>query len=126
MVLAIDFDGTVVTHEYPNVGQEVPNAKRVLQRLIDAGHKLILWTMRDKDELEQAKEWFDDRDLILYGVQKNPTQAHWTTSRKCYANLYIDDAALGCPLIKGQHAKAYADWNKIEQLLIEEGYLTKE
>jgi len=120
---AIDFDGTCVMHEYPRLGADVPDAVRVLKRMVDAGSELILNTMRSGDELQVAVHWFDERGIPLYGTQKNPTQKHWTSSPKCYANLYIDDAGINCPLIHGKHARAYADWNKIEQILIENNIL---
>ena len=97
MVIAIDFDGTCVTHEYPKVGKEI-GAVNVLKKLIDKGYKLILWTMRSGKELYEAQLWFKNHNIPLYGVQRNPEQDSWTKSPKAYAQLYIDDAALGCPL----------------------------
>ena len=99
MTIAIDFDGTCVTHEYPNVGKDI-GAIPVLKKLVDKGHQLILYTMRDGKELQDAVDWFKENNIELYGIQKNPTQHKWTSSPKCYAELYIDDAALGIPLIK--------------------------
>jgi hypothetical protein len=50
-------------------------------------------------------------------VNENPAQKEWTSSPKTYAQMYIDDAALGVPLITGKHAKPYVDWNLIYELL---------
>jgi hypothetical protein len=125
-VIAVDFDGTCVTHEYPNVGLDV-GASTVLKDLIAAGHKLILWTMRSGDELEQAKAWFAQKGILLYGVNTNPTQFRWTKSKKAYANLYIDDAALGIPL-KMRPSKCerpYVNWKEVRVLLENLGYLNK-
>jgi len=98
MKIAIDFDGTCVTHEYPNIGRDI-GAVPVLKRLVEAGHKLILNTMRSGPQLEAAVNWFKDHDIPLYGVNEDPGQKEWTQSPKVFANMYIDDAALGCPLL---------------------------
>jgi len=125
LTIAVDFDGTCVTHEYPNVGKDI-GAVPVLKELVNLGHKLILFTMRDGEQLQDAINWFKDNDITLYSVGINPSQKFWTKSNKCYANLYIDDAALGCPLIypntkneKGEDDRPYVDWNRIREMLFE-------
>lgn len=119
LILAIDFDGTCVTHEYPDVGKDI-GAVPVLKELIKLGHDLILFTMRDGKELNDAINWFKNNDIKLWGVQYNPTQKNWTKSNKCYANLYIDDAALGCPLIHPKNGdRPYVDWNRVREILID-------
>jgi hypothetical protein len=132
LTIAIDFDGTCVYHEYPKVGGDI-GAVPVLKKLTDAGHLLILFTMRSGPELTDAVKWFMVNGIPLYGVQYNPTQAAWSASNKCYAHLYIDDAALGCPLVPYEYdegpngepidARPFVDWEKVEQLLIEKGIL---
>jgi len=128
MEIAIDFDGTCVTHEYPKVGKDVGSIP-VLKTLIENGHKLILWTMRSDNRenntnpLTDAINWFIENDIELYGIQENPTQKEWTSSPKAYAQLYIDDAALGCPLIYDKHERPYVDWEKVEQILIYKGLI---
>ena len=97
LTIAVDFDGTCVTHSYPYIGKDIGSVP-VLKELVDRGHQLILWTMRSGKQLEDAVNWFSENDIPLYGVQRNPTQDSWTSSPKAYAQLYIDDAALGCPL----------------------------
>lgn len=117
MFIAIDFDGTIVTHEYPNVGRPVPNALRVMKRLQEAGHKLILWTMRDGEELKAAQTYCKENGISFFGVNQNPDQ-DWSTSPKAYANIYIDDAALGCPTTYDvQTKRVIVDWNRVEHLL---------
>src|SRR6187402_531197 len=111
MDIAIDFDGTCVTHEYLNIGNDI-GAASVLRQLVKSGHRLILYTMRSGKELEAARDWFSDENIPLYGCQYNPTQKDWTTSNKCYAQLYIDDAALGCPLKYPAGQRPYVDWNE--------------
>lgn len=114
MTIAIDFDGTCVTHEYPEIGRDL-GATTTLKTLVDNGHKLILLTMRSGKTLENAKHWFEERGIILYGVNENPSQKRWTESPKVYANLYIDDANLGTPLIKNSIAsdRPYVDWKLV-------------
>lgn len=120
MIIAVDFDGTCVTHEYPKIGKPV-GAVPVLKELTDAGHKLILYTMRSKQELAQAVAWFSIHDIPLWGINENPDQHNWTSSPKVYAQVYIDDAALGAPLIYPDDGKTrpYIDWEKTKELLNE-------
>jgi hypothetical protein len=114
---AIDFDGTCVTHEFPRLGREI-GASRVLRRIVEEGGSLILWTMRSGKHLREAETWFKGHDIPLIGVQRNPTQDEWTDSPKCYAHVYIDDAALGCPLKPGQNEeRPYVDWDAVEAAL---------
>jgi hypothetical protein len=115
MKIAIDFDGTCVSHEYPDIGKDI-GAVPVLKKLIADGHKLILNTMRCGKELLDALKWFYENDIQLYGVNEDPGQKEWTQSPKVFANLYIDDAALGCPLIYPASGKPYVDWKQVEQI----------
>lgn len=123
-IIAVDFDGTCVTHEFPKIGEPI-GAERVLRRLVEHGHQLILWTMRSdspsQDYLTQAVQWFKDNNIPLWGINNNPDQHTWTTSPKCYAHLYIDDAALGIPLIQAD--RPYVDWDAVELMLIDRWYL---
>ena len=124
MEICVDFDGTCVTHDYPSVGKDI-GAISVLRELCHAGHNLILFTMRSGEQESDAVNWFLDNDIPIYGINANPTQHRWTKSPKAYGQLYIDDAALGCPLIypEGNTERPYADWNKIRALLAEQKYL---
>jgi hypothetical protein len=121
MYIAIDFDGTCVTHEYPRVGKDI-GAVPVLKKLTDSGHKLILNTMRSGDTLVDAIKWFADNNIPLYGANTNPTQKDWTDSPKVYAHLYIDDAGIGCPVIfdPAVSGRPYVDWTAIEKILKKE------
>jgi len=117
MFIAIDFDGTCVTHEFPHIGKDI-GAVPVLRELAEK-HKLILYTIRSGDTLEQAKKWFEDNGIPLFGVNTNPIQWKFSKSKKLYANLYIDDSAIGCPLVHDEEMsnKPFADWVKIRELL---------
>lgn len=140
MVIAIDFDGTCVSHKFPEIGKDI-GAIPVLKELVAKGHKLILWTMRANREvlgdtqdefiidakgtfLTDAVNWFKENGIPLYGIQKNPTQVNWTTSPKAYADKYIDDSAVGCPLIKlDEEERPFVNWYEMKKLLIGEGIL---
>lgn len=119
MKIAIDFDGTVVTHDYPQVGEDI-GAVPVLKKLVQCGHKIILFTMRSGKQLQDAIDWYNNNEIPLYGVNIDPTQSNWTASNKAYANLYIDDCGLNIPLIQDvERNTQYVDWVKVEQLLKE-------
>jgi hypothetical protein len=129
MDIVIDFDGTCVTHNYPEVGNEI-GATPVLREIADAGHRLILFTMRCNDKkkknytLKEAVNWFEERDIPLFGIQINPTQKEWTSSPKALGNIYIDDSALGCPLVVPENGDApYVDWRKVREMLVTAGVL---
>lgn len=121
MIIAIDFDGTCVTHEYPRVGQNI-GAWPVIKELHNSGHSIILLTMRSGQYLQDAVNLFEEYSIKLYGINHNPEQHLWTSSPKVYANIYIDDAALGCPLTKCED-RPYANWTKIREMLMESGVL---
>lgn len=125
-IIAVDFDGTCVTHEYPKVGRDV-GATPVLRDLVAKGHRLILWTMRSdgredgSNPLSDAVKWFEERNLPLFGINSNPEQSSWTGSPKAYAQIYIDDAALGCPLLPGLPGeRPFVDWRAIRSMLLPE------
>lgn len=123
--LAVDFDGTCVTHEYPNVGRDV-GAAPVLLDLVAEGAQIILWTMRSErsdgtNPLQDAVEWFAKNGIPLYGINHNPSQGEWTSSPKAYAHVYIDDAAYGCPLLKGlKGERPFVNWAKVRADLLPE------
>lgn len=125
--ILIDFDGTCVKHEFPNIGGEI-GSQTVLKRLVSEGHKLILFTMRSDSTkgnyLSEAVEWFKVNNIPLYGINTNPTQKIWTSSPKAYGQLIIDDISLGIPL-KSDGVRDYVDWVKVEELLIESKILSK-
>jgi len=129
MDIVIDFDGTCVTHDYPSIGREI-GATPVLRELTDAGHRLILSTIRSNEKrknnhtLDDAVEWFKDRDIPLFGIQVHPEQQSWNSSPKVYGDLYIDDAALGCPLIiPATEERPFVDWKTVRKLLEERGII---
>jgi hypothetical protein len=127
MNIAIDFDGTIVDHRFPEIGKPVPGAFKWMKRLQKAGAKLILWTMRSDgqshgDVLSQAVELCRDNGIEFFGVNGNPEQHTWTTSPKAYAHVYVDDAAFGCPLRENPRVggKPYVDWDTVGPKLLAE------
>ncbi len=123
-VIAVDFDGTCVEHNYPAIGMDVEGAAEVLRTLNKHGHRIILNTMRSGQRLEAAVRWFRDRKIELWAVNRNPEQECWTSSPKVYADIYIDDSALGCPLIflEGMR-RPVVNWSKVRQLLESDGMI---
>lgn len=126
--IVLDFDGTVVKHAYPAIGEDI-GAVPVLKRLVANGCSLLLNTMRSHDSagvdtLQPALDWFEAHGLPLYGVNENPTQKEWTASPKVYGNLYIDDGALGAPLKVDAQGHTYLDWDKVTLILYYRGLLT--
>jgi hypothetical protein len=120
MFICVDFDGTIVDHQYPEIGQPVPHAIESLKKLSDQGARLILFTMRSDEKkkralLTEAVDYLKKNGIELFAVNENPTQKSWTKSPKAYGHFYIDDAAVGCPLIhpKG-FAKPCVDWKKLD------------
>jgi hypothetical protein len=123
MVVAIDFDGTIVEHRYPDIGLPVPGAIRWMKEFQAAGAKLILLTMRGDSKqqgttLTAAVEYCRKNGVEFFAVNGNPEQDSWTESRKVYAHAYIDDAAVGCPLIPAIHGRAMADWDAVGPLVM--------
>ena len=117
MIIALDFDGTVVSHEYPHIGEDI-GAVPVLKELVAAGHKLILFTLRSGKLLDDAVAWFERNGIELYAVNENPEQKSWTSSVKVHANIYIDDCALGCPIrYEEDIRRPFVDWKKVREIL---------
>ncbi|KKN10323.1 hypothetical protein LCGC14_1037610 [marine sediment metagenome] len=97
LIIAIDFDGTIVDHRYPDIGEPKPNVVNVLKRLLNEGHTLIIWTCRGGSELIAVYEWLKLRKLqdILVNVNVPYEQINFQPSPKIYADMYIDDRNLG-------------------------------
>ncbi len=98
MVIAVDFDGTIVEHKFPAIGKEMLFAFETLKAMQKAGHLLILWTYRTGQELEDAVEFCRKNGLEFYAVNKSyPEEVFSETevSRKINADLFIDDRNVG-------------------------------
>ncbi len=98
MIIAVDFDGTIVNHEFPRIGKEIPFAIDTLKRIqLSHEHQLILWTVREGELLNEAVEFCRSRGLEFYAVNNNyPEEIKKTNEpRKLKADLFIDDRNLG-------------------------------
>jgi hypothetical protein len=98
MIIAVDFDGTIVRHRYPKIGEELPFATETLRMLIREGHRLILWTVREGKLLDEAIEWCRDRGVEFYAINRDFPEEDATGSgfsRKLKADLFIDDRSFG-------------------------------
>lgn len=116
MIIAIDFDGTIVTHEYPKIGKELPFAIDSLKRLQqNPEYQLILWSVRQGKELEEAVEFCRERGLEFYAVNSNYPEesAEHSEPRKLKVDLFIDDRNLG----------GLPDWGVIYRMITTGKYL---
>lgn len=96
MIIAVDFDGTIVEHRYPKIGRPIPFAIDILKQLQNEHHQLILWTVREGDLLEEAIAYCAEKGLIFYAHNCNfPEEVQGAGSRKLTADLFIDDRNLG-------------------------------
>lgn len=101
MTIAVDFDGTIVKHDFPRIGKEIPFAVDTLKTFVSEGHRVILWTSRKGDALKAAVDWCAERGLNFYAVNSNypdlsivPKEKRHE-SGKVVADVYIDDRNLG-------------------------------
>jgi|MGYP003446564391 hypothetical protein len=97
MTIAIDFDGTIVEHAYPEIGKPIPFAIETLKQLIKDGHQLILWTVREGDLLNDAVNYCRERGVEFYAINADMPDniADNLRSRKLSVDLFIDDRNLG-------------------------------
>ena len=99
MVIAVDFDGTIVEHRYPAIGREIPFATETLKMLIKEQHKIILWSVREGKLLDEAVEWCRERGVEFYAINRDYPEETLTNnnhfSRKLKADLFIDDRNIG-------------------------------
>jgi len=97
MVIAVDFDGTIVEHKYPEIGKEKPFAIQTLRMLQREGNRVILFTSREGELLDDAIAFCHDRGLDFYAVNSNqpPDALFPRQTSKVIAEVYIDDRNLG-------------------------------
>ena len=107
--IAVDFDGTIVDHEYPQIGKEKLFAFLTLKELNKKGARLILWTFRTGKELEEAVEFCRRNGVEFYAVNKNYPEEimNESVSRKIDADIFIDDKNIG----------GFPGWSEIWQML---------
>jgi hypothetical protein len=107
--IAVDFDGTIVEHEYPQIGKEKLFAFQTLKELEKLGAMIILWTFRTGKELDEAVDYCRKNGLEFYAVNKNYPEEIFdeTVSRKINADIYIDDKNIG----------GFPGWSSVWQML---------
>jgi hydroxymethylpyrimidine pyrophosphatase-like HAD family hydrolase len=107
--IAIDFDGTIVEHKYPEIGKENLFAFQTLKELEKRGAQLILWTFRTGKELDDAVEFCRKNGIEFYAINKNYPEEmlNDTVSRKIDADIYIDDKNIG----------GFPGWSGVWQIL---------
>jgi hypothetical protein len=124
MVIAIDFDGTIVEHEYPKIGREIPFAVETLKMLQKDHHKLILWSVREGKLLDEAVAWCKERGLEFYAVNRDypeetmDNNQHW--SRKLKVDMFIDDRNIGGLPDWGTMYKMIRDRKSYERVIEDE------
>lgn len=116
-VISVDFDGTVVlAGVHPEVGAEITGAADTLKECVDLGAKLILNTCRHGEALYAAINWFDERKIELWQVNRNP---HFPDAKgKTYAHIYVEDRGLGIPLKRLTGILPFVDWEKARPMLL--------
>ncbi len=98
MTIAVDFDGTIVEDKYPDIGRELPFAIETLKKLQEEGHRLILWSVREGESLQEAVDFCQERGLKFWAVNGNfvnETADAINYTRKIKADMFIDDRNLG-------------------------------
>jgi hypothetical protein len=107
--IAVDFDGTIVEHKYPEIGKELLFAFETLKQLIKQKHQVILWTYRAGQELDEAVEFCRENGVEFFAVNKNFPEEYYdgSISRKIDADVYIDDRNLG----------GFPGWSAVWQML---------
>ena len=99
MTIAVDFDGTIVENRYPEIGRELPFATETMRMLAQEGHRLVLWSCREGELLDEAVAWCRERGVEFWAVNRDypeettENNPHWT--RKLKADLFIDDRNVG-------------------------------
>jgi len=92
MIFAIDFDGTIVSHDYPKIGKLMPLAKECINNLYKHGHKIIIWTCRStKEDLNKMKLFLDENEIKYDKINENIEGIGFNPYPKVYADFYIDD-----------------------------------
>ena len=118
MTIAVDFDGTIVEHKYPEIGKEKPFAIQTLRTLQQEGNRIILFTSREGELLDDAVAYCHKKGLDFFAVNSNqPAEALFPRqTSKVIADVYIDDKNLGglpdwtdiYRMINGQRAERHA------------------
>lgn len=110
LIIAVDFDGTIVEDAYPNIGKPKLFAFDTLKKLQNEGHRLILWTYRSGKKLEEAIKFCESNGISFYAVNASYEDEDIDSekSRKIHADIFIDDRNVG----------GFIGWGNVHQLLL--------
>lgn len=97
LIIAVDFDGTIVEDAYPGIGNAKIFAFETLKELKKDGHRLILWTYRHGTKLDEAVEFCQKNGIEFYAINKSYPEENFEgkVSRKINADIFIDDRNVG-------------------------------
>ena len=127
--IAVDFDGTCVHDAFPHVGADMFGAELALKRLVEDGHRIILWTCREHtayltvpDTLQLAIDWFTKKGITLYAINGNPdmTMQGFPLCRKCHCDILIDDKSLFIPRCNNGDLDWHTIYTEIKRLSIKQ------
>lgn len=109
LIIAVDFDGTIVEDAYPKIGKPKLFAFETLRKLHEEGHRLILWTYRYGKKLDEAVAFCENNGIVFYAVNSSFSGEEYNKniSRKIHADLFIDDRNIG----------GFIGWGEIYQML---------
>ena len=110
LIIAIDFDGTIVEDAYPNIGKPMIFAFETMKKLQSEGHRLILWTFRTDKKLQEAVDFCKQQGLEFYAINKSYPEEEFDgkISRKINATFFVDDRNIG----------GFIGWTAIHKLLL--------
>ncbi len=114
LIIAVDFDGTIVEDAYPRIGEPKIFAFQTLKKLQEDGHRIILWTYRHGEKLDEAVKFCNENGIKFYAVNRSFPEEQFTgeVSRKINADIFIDDRNIG----------GFLGWGEIYQMLTEESF----
>ena len=114
LIIAVDFDGTIVEDAYPRIGKPMMFAFDTLKKLQGEGHRLILWTYRCGDKLDEAVKFCEENGIFFYAINSSFPEEEFngTVSRKIHADLFIDDRNMG----------GFFGWGEVYHTLIDPNF----
>jgi len=114
-IFAIDFDGTIVEHEFPDIGPEKFGAIETMKALQKVRHKIIIWTCRTGEMLDVMEQWFKKKNFVPDSINKSlvPYSSYGFSFPKVYADIYLDDRSF----------PPFTDWKSVQRQFLNEVYL---
>jgi ribonucleotide monophosphatase NagD (HAD superfamily) len=93
MIIAVDFDGTLVEHRYPEIGVLKTGALEAMKAFKKDGHKIVIWTCRAGKEEMAVRQFLIQNDIPFDSIN-TPAPGTDLGTRKIYADVYIDDKGI--------------------------------